>query len=113
MSVDRKPGLKRGLGLVALGLGVLGLAFAPEFLKPAPAEVAVAQTSKDSVTVTTEKPVIYQDRRLQEVLDQIKKECEGKLTVEVAPDDYVKALIINTKPNCVASLNGITIGIRR
>lgn len=108
---DRK--LKRIIGITGLGLGMIGLGLTPGLLRTPPTEVAVAQTSKDSVTLTTERPVIYQDKRVQEVIDLIRKECAGELTVEVAPDDYVKALILKTKPNCVASLKGITIGIHR
>lgn len=101
-------------GAVAF-VGAMGVVGVSRMLEPSPAEVAASQTSKDEVTVTTSKPVMYKDKRLQEALDEIREKCAGRITIEVPQEAIVQAVSFKTdNPNCIAILsNKIKIGVLR
>lgn len=97
------------VGMVG-ALGVVAV-FSGAFIPRAP-ELAASQTSKDEVTLTTSKPVLYKDKSLQDAIEEVRIKCGGRLTIEVPEEAVVNILSFRTNnPNCVAALSkNIKIG---
>lgn len=100
-----------------ISLGVIGAAavigavnYIPDLLRPSP-EVAVSQ-SEGQVVVSTSRWVLFKDRRLQDVLDKIEKECAGKISIEIPDNALVQQLAVKTDvETCAISLgNRIRLG---
>ena len=106
----RKKAMRLGaafVGVVAVGAAV---SYIPDFLRPAH-EVAVSQ-SEGLVVVSTSKPVLFKDRRLQDVLDQIREKCSGEIITEVQSESVIRRVHVKTdKEKCALILNDVRIGI--